>query len=248
MPVSRYMRAPVRSVGANETLDAAGRALARHDVSSLAVTDDGRLLGVITRSDLLRVGRRGADGAVSVDLPDVAVADAMTKDVVTVARSTPLREAARSMVESRIHRVFVLDGADLVGVLSPHEILRAIVDARLPTPISEHVSRPVMTVGPDDTLAIANDALGTLSGLVVVEDDWPIGVFTQREALAARELPPETPLDGLYSAQIACMPTTTPLHRAATQAMATRVQRVLAMERRKVDGILSGIDFARAII
>jgi hypothetical protein len=40
--------------------------------------------------------------------------------------------------------------------------------------------------------------------------------------------------------------TTTPLHRAAAQAAALRVRRVIAVKNRRIEGILTGLDFARA--
>ncbi len=43
-----------------------------------------------------------------------------------------------------------------------------------------------------------------------------------------------------------CIDVRTPLYRAAGQALATRARRVLAVKDRKVQGILTGIDFARA--
>ena len=40
----------------------------------------------------------------------------------------------------------------------------------------------------------------------------------------------------------------TPLHRAAAQAEALRVRRVIVVNNRQIEGILTGVDFARAAI
>jgi hypothetical protein len=40
----------------------------------------------------------------------------------------------------------------------------------------------------------------------------------------------------------------TPLHRAAAQAEAMRVRRIIAVKGRRLEGILTGLDFARAAI
>ena len=44
-----------------------------------------------------------------------------------------------------------------------------------------------------------------------------------------------------------CLRASTPLYRAAAHAHATRARRVLVSENRRVTGVLTGIDFARAI-
>ena len=48
------------------------------------------------------------------------------------------------------------------------------------------------------------------------------------------------------SAAMLALPVDTPLHRAAAQAADLNVRRIVAMSGGKMEGILSGIDFARA--
>ena len=128
-------------------------------------------------------------------------------------------------------------------------MLAAIRDKRLTLPISEIMVHPVFTIENTASVPTAIDRLGDahVSGLVVVdEDESPIGVFTQVEALEARELPPETRIEDVMNYAMLCLDKRTPLFRAAGQAFATRARRVLAVHDRKVCGILTGIDFARA--
>jgi hypothetical protein len=44
-----------------------------------------------------------------------------------------------------------------------------------------------------------------------------------------------------------CVPLATPLFRAAEQAFATRARRVLVVDGQGVQGILTGLDFARVV-
>ena len=85
-----------------------------------------------------------------------------------------------------------------------------------------------------------------ISGLIVVEDGWPIGLFTQREALESKDLAGSTPVEQAMNSAMLVMDAQTPLHRAAAQAAALRVRRVIAMGSRGVAGILTGLDFAKA--
>jgi CBS domain-containing protein len=110
------------------------------------------------------------------------------------------------------------------------------------------MSSPAFTVRASEPISLATDRLekAHISGLIVVDGEWPVGFFSQREALAARDLPRSTPVEeGMTSAMLA-LEADTPLHRAAAQAAELRVRRVIAVRSRNIEGILSGLDFARS--
>ena len=87
-----------------------------------------------------------------------------------------------------------------------------------------------------------------MGGIVVTENNWPVGVFTQVESLLAASLPRDTPVEEVLSPAMLCMGADTPLHRAAAQAAATRARRVIVTEGRDMVGIITGLDFARAAV
>lgn len=254
MPVSLYMSAPVHAVRADDNLQTAQARLDELAVSSLAVlSDGGELVGVIGRADLIRVGRRQAGSgrkAALLILPEKKVARRMSTDLLTVRPDDALSAAAAMMVESRSHRIFVKNSGELVGVLSTKDVMLAIRDKRLNQPISHWMSSPVFTVRHSEPIALATERLAKarVTGLVVVDDDWPVGLFTQREALEARDAPRDLPVEEAMSAAMLTLPVDTPLHRAAAQAAELNVRRIVAIRGRKMEGILSGIDFARAAV
>jgi CBS domain-containing protein len=252
MPVEQYMSAPVHAVAPDTPLPQVYERLLAHRISSLAVVDGGKLVGVVSRSDLLRVGshRAGVGGARPLlILPEMAVAEAMSTAVVTVAAEDALATAARRMVAHAVHRVFVLDGHALAGVLGVRDVMQAIREQRLPTPIHAFMTTPVLMIGATEPVWLAVQMLerARISGVVVVEDDWPVGVFTQVQALAARDYDRETPVEEVMDTGMVCMPSTTRMHRAAAQAVTMRVRRIIVCEHRDMLGILSGLDFAKAV-
>jgi CBS domain-containing protein len=85
-----------------------------------------------------------------------------------------------------------------------------------------------------------------VTGVVLVEDGYPVGLFTQAEAVASRELPGDTPVERAAGYSMICLPAGIPLFRAAAFALQTRARRVVAVEGRDLRGIMTGIDFARA--
>jgi CBS domain-containing protein len=58
------------------------------------------------------------------------VGDWMTSEAVTVAPDAPLERICRTMVENRIHRVFVAEEQKLVGLISSFDIVRLVAGGR----------------------------------------------------------------------------------------------------------------------
>jgi CBS domain-containing protein len=247
------MTTPVITVLEGARISEVERLLERRGISSLAVVgDDGRAVGVLSRTDVLRAARAEVTTngpTVRESLHALRARDIMHRDVFSVAPSTSVAVAARAMVSRRFHRVFVAEGPRLVGVFSTKDVLRAIAEKRVGTPIGTVMSAPAFTVRVSDPLWLATDRLeqAHVSGLCVVdEDEWPVGTFTQSEALAAIDRPSATPVEEVMSYSVLCLDVHTPLFRAAAQAQATRSRRVLAVEGRRAHGVVTGLDFARA--
>lgn len=253
LPVADYMSSPVASVSVSADLGEAERLLRERNVSSLAVLEhDGRLAGVISRTDLLRVGRlRSSMGgsATLLTLPRMQVRERMVGEVVWVDPETPAAAAAALMVARHIHRVFVVDREEPIGVFSTRDCMRAVVDERVAAPLSQVMSHPVLTVEATERISRATDMLDEahVRGLIVVDNEWPVGIFTQGEALAARAHDPGLAVEEVMNAALLCLPETLPLFRAAQFALATRARRILAVEARHMRGVVSGIDFARVV-
>ena len=106
-------------IGSDARIEEAERMLEIHEVTGLPVVDgDGKLVGVISQTDLLR-GSGDVHSAVRRRYTGLRVADLMSSPAITVDMSTPLREAARLMRDEKIHRLVVVDGAERpLGVLT----------------------------------------------------------------------------------------------------------------------------------
>jgi predicted transcriptional regulator len=254
IPVSLYMTQSVHTAHEDDPLTRVQTRFGELGVSSLAVlSSDGELVGVISQTDLLRVGQRQAGSrskALLLTLPEMKVSRRMTRDVVTVSPNDAISVAAKSMVDRRLHRVYVLDAGQLVGVLGTKDIMLAIRDKRVNYPVHEWMSSPVFSIRHNEPISLATERLGKahVSGLVVVENEWPVGLFTQREALFARNEPRDLPVEMAMSAAMLTLDRDTPLHRAAAQAAALSVRRIVVTKGQRVEGILSGLDFARAVV
>jgi CBS domain-containing protein len=148
-----------------------------------------------------------------------------------------------------VHRVFVTSEGRLKGVLSTRDLMRAVREKRLKTPIAEIASGSVVKVRADDPIALAVDRLDLSNkhGLIVVEGDFPIGVFDQACALESRRLPPNTAVEHAMDVRILILPREIGIGRAAEQALSMNVRRILIEDDRGATGIVGGLDFARVM-
>lgn len=106
-------------------VDQVARVLADYDIGGLPVVDaSGRLVGVVSQSDLLRLR---TSSSASVDWPRLFARDVMTQPAMTIRSSASLEEAAQRMAEHHVHRLVVVgdDTEIALGVISDSDLIRA---------------------------------------------------------------------------------------------------------------------------
>ena len=117
MNVGALYRPDVVTAHAGEDLTVAASRMAFHEVGSLAVFDDGSLVGIITERDLARAM---ADG---LDPSSATVREYMTPDPVTVTPDQDVKGAAAMMLDLGARHLPVREGGRVVGMLSIRDLL-----------------------------------------------------------------------------------------------------------------------------
>lgn len=204
-------------------------------ISALPIVRDGELAGIVSTTDILRAS------------PTACAADVMSKAVVTVSGDELLDDCARRFVAARIHHVVALEGSRIAGMLTPRDAIAVLRHRRVVEPISAVMTAPVETVDVGDSIedSISRLASANVHGLVVVDGEHPVGVFTHAEALAARKLPSAlrtTPVEAVMSYETICLDALTPIFRAAAYVASMDVRRILVVEHRRLVGIASDLD------
>lgn len=146
MKVADFMTRQVVTVTPETSILEAARLMLDHKISGLpVVTNEGRVVGIISEHDLLRGKKRDAktegthwlrlmmEQANLVDesarFKERKVSEAMTPDPVTITETAPLEEAGRLIGENDIKRLPVVRDHKLVGVIARADIVRAIIHA-----------------------------------------------------------------------------------------------------------------------
>jgi len=130
--VGSLMSAPVHTTSGDATLRTAAALMLDHDVGSVVIVDDaGRLGGILTATDFVRVV---ADGAYDYD-PATNVERAMSTDVVTAGPTDPIESAADLMIDAGHYHLPVVDGENVViGVITSHDLTAYVSTVRSPSP------------------------------------------------------------------------------------------------------------------
>jgi CBS domain-containing protein len=126
MDVRDGMNRIVVTVGPGHTLREAARRMTKSEVGAAVVLDpEGEGPGILTERDLLNACGRGQD------LDREHVGDHMTQRLTYASAEWPLEHAAEQMVRGRFRHVVVLDGSEVVGILSMRDIVRCWTEAHV---------------------------------------------------------------------------------------------------------------------
>ncbi|MEU3459921.1 CBS domain-containing protein [Streptomyces sp. NPDC006733] len=114
------MHKGVESISEHETLDVAAKRMRDAGIGALAITDsDGGLRGVLTDRDIvLRCVAIGHDPAA------VRTAELMNGKPVAAKADDDAESVVAAMAEKRVRRIPVLDGDELVGMISEADVAR----------------------------------------------------------------------------------------------------------------------------
>ncbi len=112
-----------------------------------------------------------------------SIVEVMTPDPVALPASSSLNDAAREMKRGDIGDVIVTDDGRVCGVVTDRDIVvRALAEGRDPatTPLAEICSRRVVTLAPDDSVAVAVQLMRehAIRRLPVVDGDNPVGIVS----------------------------------------------------------------------
>lgn len=183
----------------DESLDVALRRLHIHSVNRLPVVDPKdphRLVGLITRSDIIRgheIVRRGqAFERYRDPLQKILVEEVMRRDVVSLDSDDNL-DVMLQVMSTHIQKGYpVIEHGELVGMVSLEELIKALKKGKK-VKAKDIMNKRIIVTHPDETVRVALDKMykNRIEVLLVVEKDRPrriIGMVSYADVLRAYEL------------------------------------------------------------
>src|SRR5262245_10880835 len=133
MKVRELMSGAPITVSPDTTVFEARRLMLKERIRHLLVTEDRRLVGIITDRDIrLNLPSQATSLSmweVNYLLAKLTVGQVMTKSVIITGPDRDARAAAQLMLEHKVGALPVLDGEHLIGILTETDILRAFARA-----------------------------------------------------------------------------------------------------------------------
>jgi len=167
MRVKDVMTVGVVTAAPDSPIREVAELMLRTKVSGLPVLDVGRLVGIVSESDILPL-REGAPGR-----RVQTAADVMTREVITLVEEMGVTEAARVLQRHRIKRAPVTRGERLVGIVSRADLLRPYLrrDTEILAEIEYGVLAHALALDLRDVRALVSEGVVHLEGTVASERD-----------------------------------------------------------------------------
>jgi CBS domain-containing protein len=123
MLVGEIMHSDVKRASAGDSFADVAKMMRSNGISSVVVLDGKRLQGIVTERDIVNLVAEGGD-------PNTTTVErGMTRlDLITVDPRTELSQAAELMVSNNIRHLPIVDGGNVVGIVSIRDMTRWAAD------------------------------------------------------------------------------------------------------------------------
>ncbi|MGE0481751.1 MAG: CBS domain-containing protein [Phycisphaerae bacterium] len=196
--VGQVMSRPAVTITNAETARDAALILVNRKIGALPVLANGRLVAIVTESDLLRWLRELAVGGNRADrLLQSPVRELMRAHVISVTSDTPLAEVIDLFRRYRVRHLPVIDNERLKGIISDRDVRRALGWSNVREMQADeegrlievpHIAEQIMQsqLRTTTSAAPASDALRLMlehhiHSLPVVDADQLVGIITQTD-------------------------------------------------------------------
>ena len=126
MPIAReHMSRDLLSVAPDQRLAEVAKRMVDRDVGAVLVLEHGRLVGILTERDILRAVAGGITD-------ETLVSDWMTRDPETMAPDETTRQAAVLMIHGGFRHMPIVEGDEVVGMLSIRDLMRIVLEDAAP--------------------------------------------------------------------------------------------------------------------
>ncbi|MFP4028329.1 MAG: CBS domain-containing protein [Candidatus Brocadiia bacterium] len=117
VPVRAFVTKRLIGVECESSVQDAAQRMVEFNISSIAVIENGDIVGLFTDGDIKeRVVAKGKGAQTSV-------CDVMTRDLVTSDIGTPVKDVLRIMAEKNIKHVLVTDNEEIVGIMTFRDLI-----------------------------------------------------------------------------------------------------------------------------
>jgi len=152
-------------------------------ISGVPVVKEGKVVGVVTRQDLLR------------NPNEAQIALLMTRDPIMISPEATVAEAARIILSHRIRRLPVVKEEKLVGIITVADIVREIAGMGYKESIGDYMGEKIIAIWDEMPLSVAGRImeLGRVKAAPILNLELElVGLITDRDLINAAVIEDET--------------------------------------------------------
>ncbi len=167
------------------------KTLKERHVSGVPVVKGGELVGMVTRTDLLR------------NPEEDQTALLMTRDPLVVRPQDGVVQAARLLAENDIRRLPVVEDGTLVGIVSVADIVRVIADLEIKRPIERYFEKTTVALWDEMPLPVAGAVMeyADVQASPVLDSDLRlVGIISDRDLINASIIEDSVEMSDMSSA------------------------------------------------
>ena len=132
-PISAIMTRNVVTVNKTDPLERAEQYFKKKHIRHIPVLQNNKIAGMLSYNDLLRISFADsyslADDFTSDSVYDMfSIDQVMVRNVIGISPDTTVRQAAKIFAEKEFHALPVLEGEELVGILTTTDIINFLLD------------------------------------------------------------------------------------------------------------------------
>ncbi|MCS7121254.1 MAG: CBS domain-containing protein [Archaeoglobaceae archaeon] len=142
-----------------------------HGISAVPVVKDGKVVGIVTRKDILR----------KIDERQLALL--MTPNPVCVEENTPLKDVVKVLTTTPFRRLPVVKKGELVGIITVMDIIKKIAEMNIEKPIRDYITPSIVCVWEMTPLNVVGEIMrlsnSELCG-VLDDEDRLVGIVDEK--------------------------------------------------------------------
>jgi CBS domain-containing protein len=115
MKVSDIMKKAIVVDDSSITLKQAAKIMTERKIGSLIILKEDKIIGILTENDVVK----------DIDSINKKLSELMSKDIISIDKNSIIEDAARLMKQNKIKRLPVLDGKNLVGIITATDIIQS---------------------------------------------------------------------------------------------------------------------------
>jgi CBS domain-containing protein len=184
MNVADIMSSPVYVLNADEPVSHARKLMLRHRISTLLVLNEGKMVGIVTKSDITNRLAQAEPLWRRRPIDQIPIKLLMTESVITIYPEASISQAAALMLENRVHNIPVVKNG-IVGIVTRTDLVRYVAEnsEEIKTKLPKLMTDGIISVHRHHTINHVIDEMNKNEiERVIVKDDAgnPVGIISSK--------------------------------------------------------------------